>query len=210
MKLIAVSQRVDVFPERGERRDALDQRLVHWLKAAGFLAAPVPNDLWQDDELVAWLTRIAPCGLLLSGGNDLGESPERDHTEALLLNWAASLQRPVLGICRGMQMLAAHTGSPLQPVVGHVATRHVVLPLTGEQAWPETVNSFHKWGLIDPPQGYVALARGEDGSLEAMRHETLPWEGWMWHPEREADFHPADIERLRQLMAAGIPADQSA
>ena len=45
MKVVALSQRVDVFPERGESRDAIDQRLISFLLDAGFLPVPVPNGL---------------------------------------------------------------------------------------------------------------------------------------------------------------------
>lgn len=203
MKLVAVSQRVDAYPDRQERRDALDQRLVLWLKAAGYLAVPVPNLAWETAELSAWLTKLAPCAILLSGGNDLGEAPERDHTETLLLHYGASQHLPLLGICRGMQMLLAHAGARLQPLDGHVAVRHPLLPdslYTGP--WPETVNSFHRRGVRATPPGYAPLVRAADGSIEAMRHETLPWEGWMWHPEREPEFSPADIERLRRLIGS--------
>ena len=37
--------------------------------------------------------------------------------------------------------------------------------------------------------------------IEAMRHGTLPWEGWMWHPEREANFSPRDLARMKALLA---------
>ena len=43
MKIVAVSQRVDVYPDRNERRDALDQRLITFLSVAGFVPVPVPN-----------------------------------------------------------------------------------------------------------------------------------------------------------------------
>ncbi len=203
MKLVAVSQRVDVYPERQERRDALDQRLVLWLKTAGYLAVPVPNLAWETAELSAWLTQLAPCAILLSGGNDLGEAPERDHTETLLLHYGASQRLPLLGICRGMQMLLTHAGAGLQPLEGHVAVRHPLFPnFPYSSPWPETVNSFHRWGVRATPPGYAPLVSAADGSIEAMRHEALPWEGWMWHPEREPEFSPADLERLRRLIGS--------
>ncbi|MGE5491995.1 MAG: gamma-glutamyl-gamma-aminobutyrate hydrolase family protein [Actinomycetota bacterium] len=194
MKIVAVSQRVDLFPDRGERRDALDQRLAAWLSLAGYLAAPVPNRLAGDKALLPWLTALRPAALLLSGGNDIGDAPERDQTESQMLDYAESRGIPVLGICRGMQMLAARAGSPAEPVTGHVRTRHV---LTGELSGE--VNSFHNFGFHHCPDGYLATAQAEDGSIEAIRHRELPWEGWMWHPEREPDFSSRDLDRLKAL-----------
>lgn len=65
MKVVAVSQRVDVLPERGESRDALDQRLIDFLLAGGYLPVPVPNGL--QDDLHDWLNAVSPQAIVLSG-----------------------------------------------------------------------------------------------------------------------------------------------
>jgi gamma-glutamyl-gamma-aminobutyrate hydrolase PuuD len=197
--LIAVSQRVDRVQVRAESRDALDQRLTGWLTALGGMSLPVPNAL--GDDLARWLAALRPAAILLSGGNDIGDSPERDRTEAALLQHAERNGLPVLGICRGMQMLAHHAGGTLVPVSGHAGTRH---PLQGAAvasgALPADVNSFHNWGLATSPPDYEVLATAPDGSIEAMRHRELRWEGWMWHPEREAPFGETEVMRARQLL----------
>lgn len=206
---VAVSQRVDVWADRGERRDALDQRLCQWLLAAGCMPMPVPNTLsapfmvshdgeWQG--LQNWLLAIKPDAVLLSGGNDIGEAPERDHTERRLLAYAKELALPALGICRGMQMMAVWAGGSLAPVSGHVRTRHRLQAATDSGEWPDEVNSFHSFALTECPDGFVATARANDGAIEAMRHATLPWEGWMWHPEREPQFNTTDVMRFRALL----------
>lgn len=208
MKLVAVSQRVDVLAERKERRDALDQRLVHWLDLADLLAVPVPNTLGissGDQEtrrrkLDAWLTAVRPETIVLSGGNDVGEAPERDASEMQLLDWARAKCIPVLAICRGMQMMGIWAGAELKPVTGHVRTRHRLQGPGGE--YPGTVNSYHQFALAETPAGFVALARAEDGTLEAMRHESLPWLAWMWHPERESPFDKTHLDELNRLLQA--------
>ncbi len=205
---VAVSQRVDVWTDRGERRDALDQRLCQWLAAAGCAAVPVPNTLiaplntghdkeWQG--LHTWLRIVNPDTVLLSGGNDIGEAPERDDTERSLLDYARDRKLPALGICRGMQLMAVWSGGNLTPVSGHVRTRHRLRAVSSGE-WPGEVNSFHNFALAACPQGFVVAARAEDGAIEAIRHETLPWEGWMWHPERETQFNSTDVMRLRALL----------
>lgn len=199
LPVIAVSQRVDILSARGETRDALDQRLIKWMIALGATPLPVPNTLGE--RLADWLAQFSPVAVVLSGGNDIGMSAERDRTEAFLIDHAAAEGLPLLGICRGMQMLAHHAGGPLVRLSGHAGTRH---PLRGEVAGVRgeaiEVNSFHDWGLGDCPPGYRALATAPDGTLEAMRHNERRWEAWMWHPEREAPFSAADLDHARDLL----------
>lgn len=209
---VAVSQRVDVWADRGERRDALDQRLCQWLMAAGCIPLPVPNTLSapimaeRAEELQSWLHAVKPDAVLLSGGNDIGEAPERDNTERRLLAYAKELALPALGVCRGMQMMAVWAGGSLAPVSGHVRTRHRLQASANMCEWPNEVNSFHNFSLAGCPSGFVITASAEDGTIEAMHHETLPWEGWMWHPEREPQFNPTDAMRFRALLDSRSPS----
>jgi len=200
VKKVAVSQRIDEIPDRDEIRDALDQRLVMFLLTAGYLPIPVPNSLNSQasgDErglLKKWLAQVNPEAIVLSGGNDLGTYPERDQTENLLLNYAWDHQLPLLGICRGMQMMAHWTGTELHKVSGHVRNRH---RLSG--AIEREVNSYHEYALKNCPEEFEVLANSEDGEIEAIQHCVRSWEGWMWHPERESKFSRVDIDRLHQV-----------
>jgi putative glutamine amidotransferase len=194
---------VDVRPERGECRDALDQRLPWLVCEAGGIPAPVPNGL-HEAGLNRWLAVLRPGAVVLSGGNDLGDRADRDRTEEALLAYAHDNALPLLGICRGMQMLAAWAGTPLRAVGGHVAVRHRLLGADVAGPWPKEVNSFHAFALASCPRGFQVAAWSEDGAIEAIRHNELPWEGWMWHPEREPKIDLADSLRLRLLLSGSV------
>lgn len=208
--LVAVSQRIDHFPDRGEIRDALDSRLGQFLIYAGFTVVPVPNymvnssnpDFLNSSFLIQeWLEQILPDAIVLSGGNDIGSIHERDLTEHYLLDYANKFDLPVLGICRGMQMMGIWAGSSLIPVQGHIRTRHLLRSSSTQFQFPSEVNSFHGWVLRECPSGFEGIAQSDDGNIEAIRSLQKPWQGWMWHPERETVFSEQDLENIRKLFS---------
>ena len=63
-------------------------------------------------------------------------------------------------------------------------------------SWSEViiVMIYVQWNSC--PNDYHVLARSEDGEIEAIHHDKYPWEGWMWHPEREENFDERDLKKL--------------
>ena len=194
MKLIAVTQRVDVSSPHGERRDALDQRWSLFLAQCGLVAVPLPNNPELAAEIVR---RVAVQGLLLTGGNTLacygGDAPERDRTEDHLLTLASERDLPVIGVCRGMQMIQHWSAVQLVRVSGHVTPEHEI-QLNGRS---EIVNSYHDYGATDSVPDLIVQARSTDGVVEAVRHRKHRVCGMMWHPERYAAFPASDVDIFR-------------
>lgn len=196
--LVATTQRVDVLPDRNERRNALDQRMVAWLLSGGLQAVPVPN---LPQAAIPFVERTGCGALVLTGGNSLcefgGNAPERDATERVLVEWALSRTLPILGICRGAQLLTSVFDGSLCPVSGHVRTTHV---LRGNEQEGRTVASFHEFAIRSLPKGFAADAWCvDDGTPESIHHVSLPILAVMWHPEREPRPHPADRHLLELL-----------
>lgn len=194
MKVVAISQRMDLILDRNEIRDALDQRLMIFIADCGFMPVPVPNALGE--RIHQWLMVFKPEAIILSGGNEIGQFSERDSTETALLAYARENNFPALGICRGMQMMANLAGATLHRVYGHIKMRHRLIGQISVE-----VNSYHQYSLSQCPRGYEVLACSTDGEIEAIRHLTLPWEGWMWHPEREEYFQSDDALRIKALFS---------
>lgn len=189
-RIILYTQRVEMIGGRSERRDCADQQIAKFLWACGFTAVPVNN---LPDCVERFSDAVCPSGILFTGGNDLvkygGTAPERDETERILLEYAMRKGIPLLGVCRGMQVIADYFGNPLQRVSGHVACRH---PIEGELP-RVSVNSYHNWGLLSAAEPLRMLSQAKDGVIEAIRHRELSIMGIMWHPERETPFQDADI-----------------
>ena len=206
--LVGITQRVDKIKPYDELRDCLDQRYVEWVIESGFMPVPIPNTLAATNThinhqlcLDKWLRSVKLECILLSGGNNLGEIDSRDITEKYLLQWAEINRIPVLGICRGMQMMGVYSGGKLLQVDGHVRSRHKLqFKQRDSSLLPVTVNSYHDMALERCPGQYDILAESEDNNIEAIKHKDLPWEGWMWHPEREKNFNPVDIARFKDLI----------
>ncbi|MGA3239224.1 MAG: gamma-glutamyl-gamma-aminobutyrate hydrolase family protein [Bryobacteraceae bacterium] len=203
MKAVAITQRVSVVPAYGERRDCLDQAWTKFLAACGLLPVLLPN---ITEAALALCEGAGIAGLVLTGGNDLavfgGDAPERDATENMLLDMAERRRLPVLGVCRGMQVIQQRFAIPLCRVEGHVAQRQVIR-IDGER---KEVNSYHCFGAFDSRPPLEVWAVADDGVVKAVRHSAEPITGIMWHPERRSPFSPADVTLFRQVfgVAKGV------
>jgi gamma-glutamyl-gamma-aminobutyrate hydrolase PuuD len=198
---VGVTQRV--IWDGSERRDALDQAWTASLEAEGAAVIPLGNAL---EDPLALLDDLAVDAVVLTGGNSLASTgeddvaPDRDRFETAVLAWARPRQVPVLGICRGMQVIATEMGSPLVAISGHVATEHPI-QWRIDVDLPAVVNSFHHFGIRAVNSQVEALAMAGDGSLEALRHRSLPWAGVMWHPERLPEYPCGPLALLDRLLA---------
>jgi|APSaa5957512535_1039671.scaffolds.fasta_scaffold79278_2 N5-(cytidine 5'-diphosphoramidyl)-L-glutamine hydrolase len=199
IKIIGITQREEEVISYEEKRDSLDQKLVQWVSDLGMLPVPIPNNLSSDD-LFNWLNLLNVDSIILSGGNNIGESKKRDTTENNLLLWAQNNKKPVLGICRGMQMMSVFSGEGLVKISNHVKVRHSLVMSDDSISLPTEVNSFHNYGLRNCPKGYRVLAFSDDGSIEAIAHNELNWEGWMWHPERDSLFSLIEQNRFKTMV----------
>lgn len=200
MKVVAITQRVDVDPRYGERRDGLDQRWFRLLETCGIAGLPLPNNAAAAKTLLG-CTRID--GILLTGGNDIaqtgGDTPERDEVEALLLDRVERTRVPLLGVCRGMQAIQARFGVVLEPVQGHVAKRQTIR-IEGRST---EVNSYHNFGTRGSVEVLEVWARADDQVVKAVRHASLPIVGIMWHPERIMPFREEDMAFITKCFGTG-------
>ena len=178
-----------------------------------FIIPPFSNA----DILINLLERVD--GLIFSGGADinplyLGEepikelhniNPHRDEQELLLARLAANRQIPILGICRGIQVMTAALGGTLfqdiysqtdQPRIKHSQELEREYPSHRVSLTPGStlakifgaesllVNSFHHQAVKEPAPGFRIAAQAADGVIEAVEStEYKSMIGVQWHPE---------------------------
>ncbi|MEE9250004.1 MAG: gamma-glutamyl-gamma-aminobutyrate hydrolase family protein [Alphaproteobacteria bacterium] len=201
---VALTMRVADATGYRESRDSISHDWLARLSDWNMTPVLVPNVLTEPGT---YLDGLKADLLVLTGGDDPGAAPKRDATESRLLDHALGRNLPVLGVCRGMQLINLHFGGSLGQLEGHVARPHGV---TVEPTWlgvydaETTVNSFHDQGI--PPgglaSGLAAAAFDPDGNVEALHHHSLPVAAVMWHPEREKPL-AGDRRLMRKLAKYG-------
>lgn len=195
VKRIGISLRVEHFEEHNEKRNAISQDWLIFLKKANAFPILIPNIL---SDIKSFLNGMKIDGFILSGGDNMGDDPERDETEKTIIEFAISNKIPILGVCRGMQVLNSYFGGAVtvNKDKSHVGKNHVV-ELTNDKLSKLLkkdsldVNSFHnniiKKEILGKNLETFAITR-DDRTVEGYFHSKLPIMGVMWHPERDSDF----------------------
>lgn len=185
--------------------------LMERLDAAGASAAIVPPQGVSCSKLLN-----AIDGVLLAGGPDLfaeegGVRLQRDEAELALSRWALDAEVPVLGICRGCQVLNVAAGGTLVTEIDErfARVRHRVpridetRPFEFARHQVETepgsyleriagrrfeVLSSHHQAVDEPAPGFAVTGRSADGLIEAISADSHPFAlGVQWHPEAGGD-----------------------
>jgi putative glutamine amidotransferase len=160
-----------------------------------------------------------------TGGQTLAIDRRRDDYEIALIRHAITRAIPVLGICRGLQVLNVARGGTLIPHLNEQEIRHYSLAEVPDRR-PERehaveftagsvaadlygsrsrVNSWHHQAVDRPGDGIVVTGRAPDGVVEAVELAGRPVLGLQWHPEANVELDPCFpwlVEQARRTAAS--------
>lgn len=199
-KYVAYSQRMDYIDSHKEWRDNIDQRIPKMIENLGGIPIGIPNDLVS---IANYISTVSPKFIILTGGNTVSSvlynknghyqpTYNRDMTEYKLIEYAIHTQTPLIGICRGMQIINTYFGGKLVDVKSHLGKHSIVI---GKHNKHYLVNSYHNQGvnassLADCLNG---VAWSVDKIIEVLQHKVYKQIiGLQWHPEREPVFTELD------------------
>lgn len=224
---------------RGKTLLYLEQSVADWVMSQNAIPLMIPtvirDTVTSENQLSVSVYAHRLDGLILQGGADIhpscyGESPKypeyatdviRDRFEMELLGAFIAAGKPVLGICRGMQLINVLFGGSLhQDLLQAGAAEHPHVMKEAEEEYrhglqivPDSwfsnlhgglleaqVNSIHHQGIDRLGAGLTVEAYSQDGVIEAIRHEGHGFvAGVQWHPEFHNERFP-DLLSPQPLM----------
>ncbi len=189
---IGISTRIVDAKGYEEKRDALSQDWTRFLDTIKMIPVMIPNNL---SNVSLFLESLNIDGIILSGGDDIGDNIDRDCTEREIIEFGIGHKLPIFGVCRGMQVLNKFFGGKIRRGNNdeHIRKKHQVLILNKPisellKQNKIIVNSYHRniINIEDVGESLISFAiHKKDNTIEGFIHKSLPIMGVMWHPERE-------------------------
>lgn len=201
--------RIGISANRKDGLSCIGETYVQAVVKAGGVPVLIPV-ITDIEALTVFVDNVD--GLVMSGGGDInplymGKEPIptlqdvdtfRDEYDWILLRLAVNRQLPVMGICRGHQVLNTAFGGSLYQ---DIYTQHGQKPLKHSQAMPreqashsvtlrdgskQFVNSFHHQAVKEVAPEFIVTATAPDGINEGIEHVEKPIFSVQWHPEAMA------------------------
>lgn len=207
MKKITITQRLIKNNGYYEIRDTLDVRWAKLCEKLNYIPVLLPTCY----DFKPYFRSLKIGGIILTGGNDLSLlspddelSGKRDAFEKKLIRFGIQKKIPIIGVCRGMQIIADYFHGGFKKVLNHTGTKHK-LTVSDLSKYKDilkkftSVNSYHNYGIKNLSADFVISAKSEDGIIEAIEHKKYRIFGQMWHPERENPFRETDLNLIKKL-----------
>ncbi len=198
---------------------------------------PIMLPITDNEEIIDRYVEMVD-GIFFTGGNDInplifGEEPirelgeiefDRDEFEIKLYKKAAAANMPILGICRGMQLINVAAGGTLyqdiytqrsgtnnhSPSLNFGGYEHHSISIRDNTKLFEILNtneiktnSYHHQAVKDIAEGFVATAFAKDGIVEGIESTNFNFVvGVQWHPEVMYEKYPVYSSLFKELIEA--------
>ena len=169
--------------------DLLAASAIRMLGASATIVSSVGSVNDYDGLVVPGGVDINPSRYHDSNTSSRGVNNNLDKQQLAILDKFVKAKKPVLGICRGEQLINVYFGGSLiQHVAGHAGIYHDVKNVSGSimyRLYGKTtkVYSSHHQAVRRLGKGLKITQKANDGTVEAIEHKTLPIFAVQWHPE---------------------------
>ena len=171
--------------------DFVDHYWINYFKIKKKIFFSIPN---MANYKINFLKKRVKL-IILPGGNDIFSkdkiSKVRLKVEFNLIKYAIKKSIPILGVCRGMQVINLYFKGKQNRVYGHMRTKHKIFfkkKIFSKKI--QNVNSFHNYGIPIKKMSnkLEVIAVDRDENVEIFKHKKKRIYGFMWHPERNKSY----------------------
>ena len=189
--------------ERNETRDFIDNKLIYFFRKCVNCQIYLINNFDKKNKknilnLKNFIIKNKINFIVISGGENIGKNKLRDFTEINLLKYAIEKNIPLLGLCRGMQLINIYFRGKLNKIEGHVAKKNNIIDYKSKKY--RKITCYHGNGIKKIGNGLYFLHKSSDNEIESIKHRSKKLFGIMWHPERFKFFQNKDIELIRNFV----------
>ena len=177
--------------------DFVDHYWINYFEKRNYVFYQLPNSKKISKKILETINNIDI--IILPGGNDLIKKDKysniRLNVEQNTISYGLKKNIPILGVCRGMQVINNFFGGEIYKINGHMKKNHNIYMKTnifGKTKY--IVNSYHNYGIsyISKSKKFYTLADDKDNNIEMFKHKKKKIYGVMWHPERDNNFNILD------------------
>lgn len=178
--------------------DFIDHYWINFFESRKFSFVQIPNSIKLCNNILKNEKKIDL--IILSGGNDLFVKDKkiniRSKVEMNLIKFGLKKKIPILGICRGMQILNFFFKGGIDKIKGHMKVKSkVYFKKNFFDKKMLNVRCFHNYGIkIESlSKSFEIFAVDKNQNIEMMKHKKKSIYGVMWHPEREMNYNNLNI-----------------
>ena len=198
---ILISLGFEFIKKRNEHREYIDSELVKFVSSCGYNIFLVSNILSEKpfsknkDFINDIIKKLNVVGIILSGGANIGLYKNRDKTEFYLLKQSIKKKIPLLGICRGLQLVNFYFKGTFNKISNHVRKKNII-KIDNKKF---NIICYHKNSIKKLGKDLEITSLSSKGCIEAIKHNKYPIYGWMWHPERNLKYKRYFQQKIKKI-----------